>query len=92
MALLQGTTKEAQAFLVSGNLIKAILESIDEADITKGLEFKDAVDFLSGRFMDTVKRLKKSAPDLKDKLEAKIQKPSPRRSPKAMKEGQEHSS
>ncbi len=84
VALLQGATKSAQSFLISGELVKSILEATDEAEIKKGLEFKDAVDFLSGKFIDTANRLKQSAPDLTEKL-AKVESGS-RKSRKATKE------
>lgn len=66
--LLEGDTKEAQGFLISGALAKAVLTS---EEVETAYAFKEQVDFFSNSYSDRGLKLKESAPDLKDKLAAK---------------------
>jgi len=86
--LLSGNSKEAHAYLISGELAKAVLTS---EDVEAAIAFKGRVDFLSQSFTNRGQELMKSAPDLTDKLQAKASKALAPQSRKATKGEPAHS-
>jgi hypothetical protein len=86
-ALLEGTTNEAKSFLATGGLEKSVLSS---EDVEKAMEFKEKIDFFSASYTERGNALKKSAPDLTDKLTRKQAKASNPPSRKGTKEEPEH--
>lgn len=87
-ALLKGASKEAQAYLNNGSLVASILGC---EDIEKAIGFKDRVDFFSTSYSERGQKLKKSAPDLTDRLEAKEPQAQTRKSRQASKDDSAHS-
>jgi hypothetical protein len=86
--VLTGESKEAQEYVDSGELAKAILNS---EDVDNAFAFKGRIDFLSLAFMRQGTRLMKSAPDLTDTSRAKGSLRSTPKSPKGTKREPAHS-
>lgn len=72
--LLVGDTKQAEAFRISGELIKDVLTVEKEDEIVAAYAFKERVDFFTNGYSRRGEGLKKSAPDLSDKITQKQQK------------------
>ena len=88
-AVLQGVTPKDQAFLIADGLSNEILNA--EEDIQAASDFKEEVDELSKNFISRAAALKKSAPDLTDKLVRKERRALAPKSRKGTKEEPAHS-